>query len=404
MHRFRFDAIAADGVARAGELEAADADGAAGQLRAQGLVPIAIRVARRSRGWGWLRRGRRVTRRDRAVFLRALGTLVEAGLPLVRALDLLSRQERHHALRAAAGAMAAAVRNGQPFSAAMRAEAPVFARLHGELARAGEAAGALGSVLERMARFEERQAALAGRLRAALAYPLVVLVVTAGVLAGLLGFVVPRFESIFADLLQGAPLPPLTRAVVAAAGLLRDQGLLLLLALGLAMGALRCLASSPSGARWAEHAVLAIPVLGPLLAQARIARCLRTLGTLLAAGVPILEALQLARGASGSPRLEEALGGIAAGVGRGEGVAAAFSASGAFPPAAVSLLQVGEETGRLAVLCLRVADLSDEEVESAVAGLGAVVEPVLIVLLAGLVGTIVVALFLPLVRTVQLLL
>jgi type IV pilus assembly protein PilC len=224
------------------------------------------------------------------------------------------------------------------------------------------------------------------------------------VVAGLLAFVVPRFEQIFADLLRGAPLPPLTRAVVAAGELVRAHAV----ALGLGGAGAGWLvwrwAATAAGGRMVERLALALPVLGPLLLRARVARVARTLGTLLASGVPILEALRLARGTAGSPRLESALAGVEGRVGAGSSFAAAVAASGAFPPSVASLLEVGEETGRLAEMLGRIAEIHEEEVDAAVAALGSVLEPLLIVLLAAVVGTIVVALFLPIVRIVQLML
>ncbi len=404
MPRFHYLACDAAGTDRSGEVEAAGPAEAGERVRRLGLMPRAIAPVRR--GWpAWSGGPRsRVTAQDRAVFTRALGTLVQAGLPLVRGLDLLARQERNPALRAAAAAVAADVRAGLPFSEALAAHPRLFDRLQVDLVRAGETAGALGEVLERLARFEERRAALTGRVRAALAYPVVVLTVAAVVVAGLLGFVVPRFQQIFADLLRGAPLPPLTQAVVAAGAFVREHVGVLVLAAVAGAAAVRWAAGTVVGGRVAERLTLALPVLGPLLLRARVARCTRTLGTLLGAGVPILDALRLARGTAGSPRLEAALAGIEERVRGGSAVAAAFAASGAFPAAVASLLEVGEETGRLAAMLTRVAEMHEEEVDAAVAGLGSLVEPLLIVGLAGVVGTIVVALFLPIVRIVQLLL
>jgi type IV pilus assembly protein PilC len=401
MPRYRYRALDASGNACAGEVEAGAAEAAWQRVRGLGLVPVRVDAAAERSAAGW-RRG--VAVRDRAVFTRALGTLVRSGLPLVRGLELLARQERNPRLRAAAEDVASAVRGGLPFSDALARHPRIFGRLQVDMVRAGEKAGALGEVLERLARFEEKRAALTGRVRAALAYPVVVLAVAFAVVAGLLAFVVPRFEQIFADLLRGAPLPPLTRAVVAAGELVRAHAVALALGGGAAGWLVRRAAATATGGRWVERLALALPVLGPLLLRARVARAARTLGTLLAAGVPILEALRLARGTADSPRLESALAAVEARVGAGSSLAASVAATGAFPPSVASLLEVGEETGRLAEMLGRVAEMHEEEVDAAVAALGAVLEPLLIVGLAAVVGTIVVALFLPIVRVVQLML
>ena len=409
MPTFDYRAVDRHGAHRSGSLEGGSADAVAMSLRAQGLFPTRVAAGRSARGAGpGARRARfrfrgGVSGRELAVFTRQLATLLRAGMPLVRSLEVLARQETAPGLQSAICDLAERLREGGSLSDAMARQGRVFDRLYVSMVRAGEAAGALDPVLARLAQFAEKSRQLPARVRTALIYPSVVLAVAVSVLAGLIVFVVPRFQHIFADLLKGAPLPPLTQAVLDLSTTVRGHwpaGAGCALAAGFAWAAFR---RTETGARLADAAAWRAPLAGPLLAKAALARFARTLGTLLASGVPILPALAITRDTCGNARFAAALGRVHDRVKAGEPLARPLDESGLVPPMVSGLVDVGEQTGELPAMLGRVADIYEDDVDQAAAALGAALEPALILFLAVVVGLIVVALFLPIVRIVQLL-
>lgn len=419
MPHFAYTAYDARGAETRGTLEAAGPEPAALALKARGLFPTSLVTAAatardrpapparatRARELDWEIRlpfVRPVSEQEQAVFTRQLATLLRAGMPLLRGLEVLARQERNRALRAVIGALGEDLRSGGALSEALARHPRVFDRLHVNMVKAGEAGGVLDVVLDRLAGFAEKRLALRAKVGAALVYPLIVLIVAGLILAGLLVFVVPKFEAIFADLLKGAPLPPLTRAVLAVSTTVREN-FFVVLGLGVAAWAgLRALRRTPVGARWVDGVVVRLPVFGGLILKALVARFARTLGTLLAGGVPMLQALVITRDTSANTRVADALAQVHDRVRAGDPVAGPLEATGVFPAMVASLIEVGEQTGQLPAMLTKVADIYDGEVDHAVAGLSSLLEPILIVFLAGVVGTIVIALFLPIVRIVQL--
>jgi type IV pilus assembly protein PilC len=240
-------------------------------------------------------------------------------------------------------------------------------------------------------------------VQAALVYPVIVMTVAVLILAGLLIFVVPKFQQIFADLLKGAPLPVLTRAVLSVSEVVREHFVVTAGVITVVVFAFRYFRGTQSGGRIVDGFLIRMPVFGDLLLKSLVARFARTFGTLLSSGVPILQAITVTRDTTGNARLAEALDLVHDAVKQGESVSAPLQVSGVFPGMVTSLIDVGEHTGQLPEMLTKVADIYDEEVDAAVAGLSALIEPILIVFLAAVVGTIVIALFLPIVRIVQLL-
>jgi type IV pilus assembly protein PilC len=422
MPRFAYSAMDGRGTPCAGQVEAAHADAAVAALRERGLFPLELSpvsgeaVATAPDRHGSAKPSGRwqdieirlpfmapVGVRERAVFTRQVSTLLRAGMPLLRGLEVLGRQEKNRVLRGVIEATADDIRAGRKFSEALARHPAVFDRLFVNMVRAGEAGGVLEVVLERLARFQEKSLQLRGKVKAALAYPIVVLAVATLILVGLLVFVVPKFEQIFADLLKGAPLPPLTQAVLAVSDVVRGHFLwVVLIACGL-VWAFRVYRRRPAGAQRVDGWLIRVPLFGDLLLKSLVARFARTLGTLLASGVPILPAILITRDTTGNACLAAALEVVHDRVKAGEPVAAPLAATAVFPAMVTSMIEVGEHTGKLAEMLQKVADIYEEEVDAAVAGLSSLIEPILIVVLAGVVGTIVIALFLPIVRIVQLL-
>jgi type IV pilus assembly protein PilC len=412
MPQFSYTALDAAGAELSGLVDASSPEQAAATLRGRGLFPTGVGPVTpafvsaeagalgRVGAWTWRRPARPV---EVAAFTRQLATLLRAGLPLLRALEVLARQERNRVWRDVQRNLADSIRSGGMLSDAMARHPRVFDGLYLSMVRAGEAGGVLDLTLERLAGFAEKSLRLRGRLRAALAYPLVVLTVAVLILAGLLGLVVPKFQQVFAELLKGAPLPALTRGVLAVSDIVKTHFILFLAAAIAAVVLFRMIRRTPAGGRWIDRALLRMPVLGDLWLKAIVARGARTFGTLLTGGVPMLSALRITADTAGNLRIQEALQQIHDRVKAGDSVARPLEATGAFPPLVASMVEVGEQSGQLPAMLGKVADIYDEEVDQAVAGLSSLVEPVLIVVLAVIVGTIVIALFLPIVRIVQLL-
>jgi type IV pilus assembly protein PilC len=285
--------------------------------------------------------------------------------------------------------------------ASQAAHAGLFGRLYIDMVRAGEAGGVLDAVLVRLAAFLEKTQRLTSRVQTALIYPGIITAVATAIVSTLLLFVVPKFRDIFAGLLKGQPLPLLTQVLLDASNFVRNQfGVVIFLVLVLgAVG--RFLAQTDRGRRAIDGLVLRLPLFGDLCLKTAIARFARTFGTLLAAGVPILQALIMTRDTSGNVHVTDAIAVVHDRVKVGGTVASAMESMRLFPAMATSMVEVGEETGALPAMLDRIADAYDEEFDNAMTGLTAIIEPIMIVLMALVVGTIVIALFLPLIAIIE---
>lgn len=408
MPRFTFNAIEpATGRETRGVLEAASVEAVTASLKARGLAPLAVMpertgpVLRPARRRSWPGFGRVLNFKELAVFTRQLGTLVRAGMPLLRSLEVLARQERNPRFRAVIEGLAENIRGGGTLSDGLQQHPRLFDRLYLNMVKAGEAGGVLEVVLERLAGFLEKSVRVRGRIKAAMTYPLIIVLVAGGIVAALMVFVVPKFESIFAGTLKGQPLPALTQAVIGVSNFLTQH---VLLAVGLVAAmwfAVQLIARTAAGTRLLHGLQLDLPVLGDLYLKTAIARFTRTLGTLLASGVPILEALRITQDTGGNARVSAAIGTVHDRVKSGDGVAGPLRATAIFPDMVPSMIEVGEETGALPDMLTRIADGYDEEVDNAVDALTSLIEPLMIVVMAVMVGTIVIALFLPIVRIIQ---
>lgn len=334
-------------------------------------------------------------------FTRQLATLVKAGVPLARALEVIGSQEGQDARGGLAHGLRQVIENGGTLSDGLRRYPQLFDETYRAMVSAGEASGALGDVLARQALVMEKQERVRARLRTALAYPAIVLVIAIVIVAILVAIVVPKFALIYGGLLKGQPLPMLTQSLLDASRLARAHALPAIAALGGLGWLVRHWRRTPRGRRALDRWALRIPVLGDLLLKSAVARVTGLMGALLEAGVPELEALSIAEDASGNTRIAEALGEVGTRLRRGEGLAGPLESTRIFPALVAGMVRVGEETGTLAEVLRRVAEAYDDEVDHAVAALAAVVEPLLIVGMALVVGFIVIALFLPMVGVLQ---
>ena len=335
------------------------------------------------------------------IFTRQLATLIDAGLPLLRGLNVLGKQEPDPVLKKTINQLAEAVQGGGTFSDGLSSHPKIFNKLYVNMVKAGELGGVLEIVLNRLAEFQEKAQKVKGKVQSAMMYPAIVMVIAVIIVAGLLVFIVPKFEQIFADMLGGKPLPLLTQIVVGSSRGIKDNILWLLLIGGGLYAGMKYLISTPKGSVLFDQFILKAPLFGDLTRKNGISRFTRTLGTLVTSGVPILQALNITKETSGNAVISSAISKIHDAVREGESIVRPMEASGVFPPMVISMVDVGEETGQLPEMLLKVADLYDEEVDNAVAGLTSLMEPIMIVFLAVVVGSIVIALFLPLIGIIS---
>ena len=335
------------------------------------------------------------------IFTRQLAPLIDAGLPLLRGLSVLAKQEPDPVLRRTITQLADGVQGGGTFSEGLAGHPRIFNRLYVNMVRAGELGGVLEVVLNRLAEFQEKAQKVKGKVTSAMYYPAIVLVIAVAIMSFLLVFIVPKFEQIFTDMLGGKPLPLLTQFVVGTSRTVKDNFLWIILGIGGIVAIFRQLVSTPRGSLLFDRFLLWAPLFGDLNRKSAISRFTRTLGTLVTSGVPILSALNITKETAGNAVIAAAISKIHDSVKEGETIVRPMEASGVFPPMVMSMVDVGEETGQLSEMLLKVADLYDDEVDNAVSGLTSLMEPIMIVFLAVVVGTIVIALFLPLIGIIS---
>jgi type IV pilus assembly protein PilC len=419
MRRFSYTALDARGKESKGSLEATDSAEALRRIKEMGRFPTKVaplpdrsesrkcpsrpghgpppRALRGGIHPGQLlpwRRGR-VRPKVLTLFTRQLSTLLDAGMPLLRGLRILEEQEPSPVMKRVVRDLSEAIEGGGTLSEGLASCPRVFGPLYVSMAKAGEAGGVLDVVLDRLASFLEKAERIKGKVIAAMFYPAAVLTVAMGIMAFLMAFVIPKFQAVFLDMMGNRPLPVFTVFVLGLSAALKNHFFALLAAgAGLATGA-RVFASTQFGRRALDHLKLHLPVLGPVLCKAAISRFCRTLGTLVSSGVPILQALTIVQETAGNVVLGEAVGQVHQSVKEGETITVPLRASGVFPAIVVGMVDIGEQTGALPDMLMKIADNYDEEVDNAVAALTSLLEPVMIVILAVLVGSIVIAMFLP---------
>jgi len=331
-------------------------------------------------------------------FTRQLATLVDAGLPLLRGLRVLEKQERNGVLKKILGELALSIEGGSTFSEALAQHPKVFNRLFVNMIKAGELGGVLEVVLKRLAEFSEKAQKIKGKVKAALFYPVAVLIVATGILILLMVMVVPKFKEVFAGM--NVKMPKFTLLVLAISDAIRFHIVQTLGALTVVVILLMLAIKTKMGRYVWDKLKLKMPVLGPVISRVSIARFTRTLGTLVSSGVPILQALTIVKETAGNVIISNAIAGVHESVKEGETITAPLEASGVFPPMVVSMVDVGEQTGALPEMLLKISDNYDEEVDNAVASMTSLLEPIMIVFLAVIVGSIVIAMFLPLIAMI----
>jgi type IV pilus assembly protein PilC len=335
------------------------------------------------------------------IFTRQLATLIDAGLPLLRGLTVLGKQEPDLVLRKTIGKLGDTVQGGSTFSDALSQHPKIFNKLYVNMVKAGELGGVMELVLVRLADFQEKAQKLKNKVVSAMFYPMIVLIIAIAIMAFLLVYIVPKFKEIFDDMLQGRPLPALTQFVIGASGFVQNNFLFIVLFVVVFVVGYSLSARTVKGRAVIDAVKLRVPLFGDLIKKGSISRFSRTLGTLVTSGVPILQALNITRDTAGNVVLSGAIQKVHDSVKEGESIVSPLEKSGLFPPMVVSMIDVGEETGQLPEMLLKIADVYDDEVDNTVAGLTSLLEPIMIVFLAVVVGTIVIALFLPLIDIIQ---
>ncbi len=342
------------------------------------------------------------TNEDISIFTRQMSTLIQAGLPLLRSLEvMIKQQENKPKFKAMLEAVAEKVSSGGTLSDGLAMYPKTFDKLFVNMVKAGEAGGVLDLVLDRLAQFQEKSIRTIKKVKSAMIYPSVIMFVAVGIVTLLMMVVVPQFQTIFEQMLRGAPLPGPTQIVVGISDLFASHPILVLGGMGGLVGGVLLLKKTKQGAKAFDWLGLKVPVVREVVSKSNVSRITRTFGTLLSSGVPILQALQITGDTLTNVFFIKAMNNVHNAVRDGESMAVQMEREPVFPTMVTSMVEIGEETGELPDMLTRIADNYDEDVDNAVAGVTSLIEPVMIVFLAVVVGFIVIALFLPIVAIIE---
>ena len=404
MPQYTYTAMNAQGKELKGRINAASEEAAIIDLKAKGLFPTSIKAAaattvKKKKGSGLnVALGPIVVKKkDLTVFTRQLAILLDAGLPLIRSLRTLEKQSKNPNLRIVLGQTADTVEGGATFAESLAQNPKSFDKLYLNMVRAGEASGAMEIILDRLASFMEKASKIAGKVKSAMIYPIVILSLATLALIGMMIFIVPNFAKIFQDLLgPKEPLPSITQGLIFVSNTLVSGWYYYVGGVASIFVIYKIIVSFKLGKYCRDWAVYNMPIFGDLVSKTAISRFGRTLGTLMSSGVPVLGALAIVRETSGNEVVAGAIQKVHDAVRDGDGIAKPLGDTKIFPEMVISMVEVGEETGKLPEMLTKIADTYDEEVDNAVSALTSLIEPLMIVLLAGVVGTIVIALFMPL--------
>ena len=431
MATFQYIAKDSSGQEKRGTVEAGDRSGAIAAIRAQGLMPTALgevkgggaakpaaakkaaqakKPAKKGGGIGSKEiniklpkflRPKTVKAKDLTAFTRQLATLVNAGLPLMRCIEVLKKQKMAPAMADCLDGISENIAGGGTFSDALTAYPKIFDNLYVNMVKAGEAGGVLEVVLNRLAEFAEKAQKIKNKVKGAMIYPSVVLFAAIGITAFLLVTVIPKFQQVFNDILGGQELPAVTQFVMGISEFVQHNGFQILIGVAAIVVVYKVVGKTTFGAYQLDRMRISMPIIGTLVRRTAISQFSRTLGTLLASGVPILQSLVIVRDTTGNRVVRNAIQVVHDAVKEGESMTDPLASSKVFPPMVVSMVQVGEETGALPDMLTRIANTYDDEVDNAVAGMTAAIEPALIIFLAVVVGTIVIAMFLPMIKIIS---
>ncbi len=390
---FVWEGTTTSGEKRKGEIEAQDERAVRLLLRRQRITPSKIKTKPKDLFENISFLQPKVKTKDIVIFTRQLSTMIDAGLPLIQGLEILATQQENPTFKKILQEIKADVESGATFADALKKYPKQFDRLFCNMVAAGEMGGILDEVLRRLAAYMEKAQALKSKVKGALTYPTIVLAIAFLVLAVILIFVIPVFQKMFADFGKALPLP--TQLVVNLSDFVKSYFLVMVAGIVVFILLFKKYYNTKSGRRIVDRLILKAPVFGPLLRKVAVAKFTRTLGTLINSGVPIIEALNVASGTAGNKIVEEAIKGVRASISEGRTIAAPLQESGIFPNMVVQMISVGETTGALDQMLNKIADFYDQEVDTAVDALTSLIEPFMIVFLGGTIGSIIVAMYLP---------
>lgn len=421
MPKFHYIALDQNGQETAGVIEATSEAEAIGQLRKGQLYPTQVveegkgdtaaikkraRSSSASKGKvsasGRASGSAKVNGKTLMIFTRQLATLIDSGLPLLRGLTVLARQEPNPVMKKTISTLAESVQTGSTFSESLSQFPRIYNKLYVNMVKAGELGGVLELVLNRLAEYQEKAQKLKNKIVAAMVYPIIVMTIAVGIVIFLMTVIVPKFEKIFEDMLGSKDkLPELTKAVIGFSRWMQDNIILILGGAAALFVGWKMLEATKGGRRFIDQLKLKLPLFGDVQRKSAISRFTRTLGTLVTSGVPILQALNITRETAGNVIISDAIDKVHNAVKEGESMVAPLESSKVFPPMVISMVDVGEETGQLPEMLLKVADVYEDEVDNSVSALTSMLEPLMIVMLAVVVGVIVLALFMPLIQIIQ---
>jgi len=381
-----------------GEVEAPDRMAAVGELRSRAI--LVTKIEEKAGGKTVVKLGGKVNDREMAIFTRQFSTMIDAGLPLVQCLNILAEQSESKTLRAVTANVARQVEAGSTLAESLRRHPRTFDDLFTNLVQVGEAGGILDVVLQRLSVYIEKAAALKRKVKAAMVYPSTIIGVAFLIVIFMLTFVIPTFATMFKNL--GADLPLPTQIVLWMSDFVRGYIIFIILGVMGAVYLLRRYYKTENGKSTIDALLLKLPVFGTLIRKVAVARFTRTFGTLVSSGVPILEGLRITARTAGNKVVEKAVMQCRAAVTAGKTLAEPLKASGVFPPMVTQMIAVGEQTGALDAMLNKIADFYDDEVDTAVGALTALLEPLMIVILGVIIGGLVVAMYLPIFRLVTL--
>ncbi len=416
MAKFEYIALNAKGEETAGTVDAGNRDDASAKLKGMGLFPTQVapegqltaavkqkaKAAKKRQAKAPKKLTGSIKGKNLMIFTRQLATLIDSGLPLLRGLTVLGNQEPNPILKSTVNSLADSVQTGSTFSESLAQHPKIFNKLYVNMVKAGELGGVLELVLNRLAEYQEKAQKLKNKIVSAMTYPVIVVLIAVGIVIFLLTYIVPKFTAIFESMVEGGAdsMPVLTKTVIAASSFLQNNILIIFGAIALLFFGGKAYIATKGGRRTVDKLVLKLPLFGPVLLKSAVARFTRTLGTLVTSGVPILQALNITRDTAGNNTVSEAIMRVHDAVKEGESMVAPLSASKIFPAMVISMIEVGEETGQLPEMLLKIADVYDDEVDNSVTALTSLLEPIMIVVLAVIVAVIVLALFQPLITVV----
>jgi type IV pilus assembly protein PilC len=395
MATFAYVGRTKSGAVKKGELSAKTKDEAVDQLRKQSVVVTSLEEKSGKGGFNFAL-GSGLTDKDLVVFTRQFGTMINAGLPLVQCLEILSTQSENKVLRETIGEVKTQVEGGSTFSDALRRYPKVFDDLYVNLVHAGEVGGLLDTILTRLAKHIEKAMKLKGQIKSAMVYPSAILGVAGIVIAVLMIWVIPVFEKMFKEMSSGKMgLPGPTQLVIDISNAFQSFWYVGIGVIVASVIAVKKYYATPKGRMAIDKLLLKTPIFGDLIRKASVAKFTRTLGTLLSSGVPLLDGLTICAKTAGNKVIEEALVNARVSISGGKTIADPLASSGVFPKMVTHMIAVGESTGALDAMLGKIADFYEDEVDQAVASLTSLLEPIMMVFLGTVIGFIVIAMYLP---------